>query len=217
MASPRLHIKPDTKLGINVNDRQHTTAALIIITCFFCSDNALASGDATQGEQLGYTCLGCHGIEGYRNAYPSFRVPKLGGQGTAYLESALRAYREGTRAHPTMQAQANSMTDEDVENLAAWIAGAEVAADTVTTESVAGIEALEACVACHGADGEGVVPQPPTLSGQHQDYLEYALLQYKDGARPGTVMSAFVVALSDADIVLLAAYYARTDGLQTLE
>ena len=68
---------------------------------------ANAQGDAEQGARLGYTCLGCHGIEGQRNAYPSFRVPKLGGQNGEYLTSALVAYREGRRPHPTMQAQAD--------------------------------------------------------------------------------------------------------------
>ena len=68
---------------------------------------AAAEGDASRGEKLGYTCLGCHGVDGYRNAYPSFRVPKLGGQKAAYVIVALNGYREGTRAHPTMTAQAS--------------------------------------------------------------------------------------------------------------
>lgn len=178
---------------------------------------AQAAGDAEQGERLGYTCMGCHGIEGYRNAYPSYRVPRLAGQGTAYLESALAAYREGTRPHPTMQAQASSMSDEDIDNLVAWLGSNEAVRDTITTESAATVPAAAACVACHGAEGEGVIPQPPTLAGQHVDYLEYALNQYKDGSRGGTVMGAFVASLSDADIATLARYYASQDGLQTLQ
>ena len=50
---------------------------------------AAAEGDAAEGEKLGFTCRGCHGIEGYRNAYPSFRVPRLGGQKADYLRAAL--------------------------------------------------------------------------------------------------------------------------------
>jgi cytochrome c553 len=178
---------------------------------------AQAAGDAEQGARLGYTCLGCHGIEGYRNAYPSFRVPRLAGQGTAYLESALRAYRDGARPHPTMQAQASSMSDEDIDNLVAWLGSSEVVHDTMTTESAATVPAAVACVACHGAEGEGVIPQPPTLAGQHVDYLEHALNQYRDGSRGGTVMGVFVASLSDADIATLARYYASQDGLQTLQ
>lgn len=194
-----------------------SVATIVVAVAFLACNAAQAAGDPEQGEQLGYTCLGCHGIEGYRNAYPSFRVPKLGGQGAAYVEAALRAYRDGTRPHPTMYAQASSMTDTDIENLAAWITGGEEATDDTTTEAAASNDALAACVACHGEEGRGVVPQPPALSGQHQDYLEYALEQYRDGSRSGTVMSAFATSLSDADIAMLAAYYASLDGLETLE
>jgi cytochrome c553 len=177
---------------------------------------AAAEGDAEQGARLGYTCLGCHGIEGYRNAYPSFRVPKLGGQGAAYLVTALKAYRAGTRPHPTMQAHAGPMSDEDIDNLVAWIGTAKEARDRATAESVAHVPAAAACVACHGAAGEGVIPQPPTLAGQHPEYLQYALQHYKDGTRGGTVMSAFAATLSDADMAQLAKLYGSQDGLKTL-
>jgi cytochrome c553 len=191
--------------------------ALVLLALSIVALPAAADGDASEGSRLGFTCLGCHGIEGYRNAYPSFRVPKLGGQGTSYLASALQAYREGTRPHPTMQAQAGSMSDEDIDNLVAWLGSTPRARDTATAESAAGVAAAAACVACHGDEGEGVIPQPPTLAGQHSGYLEYTLKQNRDGSRGGTVMSAFAANLSDADIVALAEFYASQDGLTTLE
>jgi cytochrome c553 len=89
------------------------------IACAFLASPAAAQGDAERGAKLAYTCLGCHGIGGYRNAYPSYRVPKIGGQKAAYLVAALQGYRDGTRQHPTMQAQASSMSDEDMQDLAA--------------------------------------------------------------------------------------------------
>ena len=174
-------------------------------------------GDVEQGRKLGFTCLGCHGIDGYRNAYPSFRVPKLGGQKSEYVRMALNAYREGTRPHPTMQAQASSLTDEDIENLVAWIASYGEAEHVATAEQVAGVDAAQICVTCHGVAGAAVQPAPPILAGQHADYLEYALNQYKKGARSGNVMNAFAATLSDADIKLLASYYASQDGLDTLD
>ena len=193
-------------------------SAIVALTCLVLSaQQAAAEGDPETGRELGYTCLGCHGIDGYRNAYPSFRVPKLGGQGAAYLKTALLAYREGTRPHPTMQAQADSMTDEDIENLVAWIASSGHVTDAITAESASAVPAAAACVACHGAEGAGVTPQPPTLAGQHPDYLAYALEQYRDGTRSGTVMGAFAAGLSDADIEVLAKYYGSQDGLKTLE
>lgn len=174
-------------------------------------------GDATQGREVGYTCLGCHGIEGQRNAYPSYRVPRLGGQKPDYLFAALRAYRDGTRPHPTMQAQAGSMTDDDIANLVAWIGTWESAEDTVTAADVADLPAAALCVTCHGVAGAAIVPVPPVLSGQQESYLVHALNQYKNGARTGNVMQAFAAALSDADIELLAKFYAAEDGLQTLD
>ena len=174
-------------------------------------------GNAEQGRQIGFTCLGCHGIEGQRNAYPSYRVPRLGGQGSDYLETALQAYREGTRPHPTMQAQAGSLSDADIADIIAWLESGEEAKDSATVAMVGDFDAAAVCVSCHGADGEGVVPQPPTLAGQHADYLQHAMNQYKDGTRSGNVMVAFAASLSDADIEVLARFYASMDGLETLE
>ena len=78
-------------------------------------------GNAKTGAQLVFTCHGCHGIAGYKNAYPNYHVPLIGGQSATYLVNALNAYREGTRKHPTMQAQAQSFSDQDVADIAAYL------------------------------------------------------------------------------------------------
>jgi cytochrome c553 len=187
-------------------------SALMIFT-----QPAAAAGDADVGRQLGFTCLGCHGIEGQRNAYPSFRVPRLGGQKSEYLETALNAYRAGNRPHPTMQAQASSMSDDDIEDLVAWLASYGEASDTATAEQVAGAAAAQICVTCHGVAGDAVMPQPPILAGQQEDYLIHALQQYKDGTRSGNVMGAFAATLSEADMELIAGFYADQDGVKTLD
>ena len=174
-------------------------------------------GDPERGAVLGVTCLGCHGIPGYRNAYPSYRVPKLGGQKAAYIKSALEAYRQGTRQHPTMQAQGNSLSDQDIADIVAWITAGGTARDEVTAEDVADVEPAQPCIACHSATGENVTPAPPVLSGQHRDYLEHALNRYREQARGMTVMNAFAAALSDADIRVLARFYSSRNGLRTLE
>ena len=82
---------------------------------------AAIKGDATRGKGLTYTCRGCHGVEGYKNAYPSFKVPLIGGQSAEYLAQALHEYRDGTRKHPTMQAQAQSFSDQDIADIAAFL------------------------------------------------------------------------------------------------
>ena len=81
---------------------------------------AYAAGNPENGRQLAFTCSGCHGIEEYRNAYPSYRVPKIAGQNEAYLANSLKAYRDGSRQHPTMVAQASSFSDQDIADLAAY-------------------------------------------------------------------------------------------------
>ena len=80
-----------------------------------------AAPDAARGRQLVYTCPGCHGVEGYKNAYPNYHVPKIGGQTESYLVVALTAYSKGERKHPTMQAQAESFSDQDIADIAAFL------------------------------------------------------------------------------------------------
>ncbi|MCC3252555.1 c-type cytochrome [Xanthomonas campestris] len=80
-----------------------------------------SSGNAGNGRQLAYTCQGCHSVTGYKNAYPSYRVPKIGGQSAQYLTQALTEYRQGKRKHPTMQAQAQSFSEQDIADIATYL------------------------------------------------------------------------------------------------
>jgi cytochrome c553 len=82
---------------------------------------AALTGDASTGRLLTYTCQGCHGVVGYRNVYPTYHVPRIGGQSAVYLGNALHEYRNGTRTHPTMQAQAQSFSDQDIADIAAFL------------------------------------------------------------------------------------------------
>ena len=69
-------------------------------------------------------CTGCHGIPGYKTAYPVvYHVPKIGGQSPAYLANALKAYRGGERQHPSMRGIAASLSDADIERIAAYYGG----------------------------------------------------------------------------------------------
>ena len=174
---------------------------------------AQADGDVEAGRAIGSACLGCHGIEGYRNAYPSYRVPKLGGQKESYMVDALRGYRDGSRKHTTMNAQAASMTDQQIEDVSAYFA--TLADEVNEVEGGQSLEAAQTCVACHGQNGVGLSPAWPTLTGQHEDYLVHALNQYRNGDRNNAVMAGFAAQLSDADVALLARYYASLDGLET--
>jgi cytochrome c553 len=191
--------------------------AIVLFTCAVGAHSAHAEGDSEHGKAIAYSCFGCHAIEGYRNAYPSYRVPKLGGQKAAYLVVALKGYREGTRTHATMQAQAQSLSDQDIEDVAAYLA-------TLNNETVeaggsqnVSNDRATTCVACHGANGIGVSPAWPTLAGQHESYLLHALNQYRNGERKDPVMTQMAAALSDDDVAVLSAWFAGLEGLETLE
>ena len=82
---------------------------------------AAPAGNFDNGRVLAYTCQGCHGITGYKNAYPSYRVPKIGGQSQQYLAQALTEYRQGKRRHPTMQAQSMSFSEQEIADLAVYL------------------------------------------------------------------------------------------------
>jgi cytochrome c553 len=86
-----------------------------------------ADGDAAAGQKKTSMCIGCHGIEGYRTAYPEvYEVPRLGGQHASYMVKALQAYRSGERKHPSMRAIAGGLTDKDMADLAAYYASNNV-------------------------------------------------------------------------------------------
>ena len=83
-----------------------------------------AAGDAAKGRVKAITCMGCHGIPGYHNAYPNYPVPRVGGQHPEYIVIALKAYKSGQRGHKTMQAQAASLSEQDMQDIAAYFASA---------------------------------------------------------------------------------------------
>ena len=193
------------------------TAAMLLLATAVSVRPALAEGDPVAGKEIGYTCLGCHGIEGYRNAYPSYRVPKLGGQQAGYLEIALRGYRDGTREHPTMVAQATSLSDQQIADVSAYLAS--VATKTVAAGGTQGASFDKAapCAACHGENGISMNSAWPTLAGQHEEYLLHALKSYRDGTRGDAVMAAQAALLAEEDLAKLARYFSRLEGLETTE
>ena len=113
--------------------------------------DANADGNAERGKVLAYTCHGCHGVPDYKNAFPNYSVPKLGGQNAEYLMSALNAYASGDRAHQTMHSQAATLSDQDRADIAAYLQSeaAQPNKQVVGTPP----PATQTCVSCHGADG----------------------------------------------------------------
>lgn len=103
---------------------KHRLGVLTLGAAVLLFSAGVAAGDPEAGRVKADTCMGCHGIPSYKNVYPTYHVPKLGGQHAEYLVDALRAYQEGQRQHPTMRAQAATMSEQDMLDIAAFFANA---------------------------------------------------------------------------------------------
>jgi cytochrome c553 len=186
--------------------------ALVATVCLFVGAGAQATGDVETGKLRAQTCMGCHGAPGMRNAYPGYRVPKLGGQHPSYIISALKSYQAETRSHPTMRAQAAELTEEDMENIAAYFGSlaepnpGQIGEDNPATQ----------CAACHGPDGNSPPDNPqgaPILAGQYPDYIVQALHEYKTGERQNPIMGGFAAGLDKQQMKTIAEFYAEQEGL----
>ena len=175
------------------------------------------AGNAQRGAALASTCLGCHGIQGYRNAYPDYAVPRLAGQHPEYLVDALKEYRSGARQYPTMHLQALSLSDQDIADVAAYLASKPVVAtSTATASAPEPPQAAAVCTSCHGRDGIGVTPMYPSLAGQQPSYLARAIQEYQTGYRKNPIMNGLAASLKPADITAIADYFSSLKpGLRT--
>lgn len=175
---------------------------------------AQQAADPEHGKAVSYTCLGCHGIQDYKNAYPMYSVPELRGQNAEYLAIALHGYKDGDRSHITMHSQTQSLSEQDMTDVAAYLAGKPLVSTGKPEGTVP--KAAQLCVSCHGQDGVAIAPIYPSLAGQHEDYIVRALNEYKHGGRKNPVMKGFAANLKDEDIAQIAAYFSRlTPGLAT--
>jgi len=167
------------------------------------SGTALAAPDINTGKESAGMCFNCHGTEG--NSVNS-NFPTLAGQKPAYLANQLRAFRDGTRDNGVMKNMASSLSNEDINNLAAYFA-------SLKNKSVGGNKELAEqgkskapmCFGCHGegAKGMGVAPR---LAGQHPAYLQRQLHAFKNGTRKNGPMRGIAGMLSDEDINAVTEY-----------
>ena len=96
----------------------------LLALCGLMAANAplFAAGDPVEGRKKAGNCIGCHGVSSLYNVYPTYRVPRLGGQHPDYIAAALAAYKNGERKHSTMQAQSADLSDQDMQDIAAYFA-----------------------------------------------------------------------------------------------
>lgn len=172
--------------------------------------SAQADGNTEAGKKKFYTCEGCHSAPGYTNTYPTYHVPRIGGQHADYVISALKAYQDGERKHGSMQGNAASLSEQDLEDIAAYVSKFRGMNATlpVTGNPQAGKTKAAACASCHSEDGNTENAMFPRLAGQYESYIIRALKDYKSGARSNPIMMGFAFTLSDEDMKDVAAYYA---------
>ena len=174
-----------------------------VFLSLFVPGFAFAAPDSAAGKEKAGMCFGCHGAEG--NSKNS-NFPILAGQKPAYMVNQLRAFRDGKRENSMMQNMAANLTDQEINNLAAFFA-------SVKNISAGGDKALAAkgeskapmCFGCHGnkAMGMGMTPR---LAGQQPAYLQRQLQAFKDGTRKNGPMSGIAKMLSEEEIKSVTEY-----------
>lgn len=217
--------------------------ALAVVSATVAVSAQEVKGDVRQGQKKASMCIGCHGIVGYQASFPEvYKVPKISGQNAQYIIAALNGYKAGDRKHPTMRSVAESLSDQDMADLAAFYAqhgsrAGAAAAPVVDPASLpqAGQPAVgEAkylvdahiaellrkgnCISCHGANLDTPTdPSQPKLAGQHPDYLYAALKSYKVANNPvvgraNATMGAQVKGFTSAELRQLADFIGAREG-----
>lgn len=173
------------------------------------------AADIEAGKAKSAVCAACHGADG-NSLNPAW--PKLAGQHAPYLIAQLKAFQANKgRSDPLMSSQAQSLTPEEIDNLAAYFSSQKIQPGEADPSRVAQGQKLyqggqvatqlPACIACHGPTGHGnALAGFPLIGGQQADYVIKQLNDYKSGARQNAMMSPIAHKLSDEDIKNLAAY-----------
>ncbi|AVS78820.1 c-type cytochrome [Paracidovorax avenae] len=209
-------------------NKKLTTIFAVAVACVTAVAQAQdVKGDAKAGEGKIAMCIGCHGIPGYQASFPEvYKVPMISGQNAGYIASALQAYKKGDRRHPTMRGIADSLSDQDIADVAAYYAGqarqggAPAKPSREPGAQVAQLLQKGACVSCHGENfSKPIDPSYPKIAGQHPDYLFAALKAYKTGGpaaatvgRSNAIMAGIAKQFSNAELKALSGYLGSLDG-----
>lgn len=188
------------------------------------SGDLFTHGNISAGEKRAATCFACHGPAGNGSVNPAW--PKLANQNSPYIYEQLKAFKSRQRSNPIMSAQAATLSDADMRNLAAYFAAQSFVPGVASKAAVkiaqpiyrGGIlkRHVPACAACHGPRGQGNPgAKYPRLGGQNAKYVASQLIAFKKGTRgstgPGKIMQTIASKLTDKEIQALASY---VSGLQ---
>jgi cytochrome c553 len=100
-----------------------TIGLMILVLAVGLAPAAFAKGDAARGQQKAKVCEACHGVDGQAKGFPQY--PRLAGQHADYITHSLRAYKSGDRTNPIMGGIVSTLSDQDMEDLAAWFSSLE--------------------------------------------------------------------------------------------
>ena len=180
---------------------------------------AHGAGDPQAGEQNAAVCAGCHGQGGTKPVMGVY--PKLSGLGEKYLHRQLVAIKSKERSVPEMTGLLDNMSDQDLQDLAAYFTSQEMVvsqADPELVDQGAAIfrggnmaTGVPACAGCHNPQGKGNAPAGyPALGGQNAEYVTKQLKAYRDGTRTAganaTIMMDVASKLTDAEIEAVSSY-----------
>lgn len=179
----------------------------------------LAQGDPEAGQAKSALCATCHGPDG--NSELAIN-PKIAGQNARYMIKQMQDFKSGARPGPIMAAMVINLSDEDIEDLAAYYAAQTpilLGADPEVVELAeslyrSGVGELEvtACSACHSPTGTGNAPAGfPALGGQHPEYTLQQLKDFRSGVRANDqdgMMRLVTERLTDPELEALASYLA---------
>lgn len=190
------------------------TSTLVPLLCAAMAGTAFAAGapgaatapNPARGRILAQTCAFCHGVKDYTVPYPTRHVPLVGGQSAQYIGDALKEYAEGKRDFPTMKAQAASLTQAQIRDIAAYFASLAPKPPPTNGNQKAPAFA-STCAVCHGARGVSTDPRYPSLAGQFDDYLLLSLEEYKSGKRKNAIMNGMASSLTLEQMKELADYF----------
>lgn len=201
----------------SVNIKKYLTVLVSAIVTLFAYDAALAQGDAAAGQAKIALCATCHGNDG--NSVLAIN-PKLAGQNANYLVKQLMDFQSGARPGQTMAAMVGNLSEQDMQDIAAWYASQEVSLEGADPETLelaqsiyrAGNKELQvtACSACHSPSGQGN-PQAgfPAVGGQHAEYTLQQLKLFRSGERANdaaSMMRTVVERLTDKELEALSSY-----------
>jgi len=185
-------------------------AVLVLCALWGGGTVALAAGDAAAGGTKTQACVACHGENGISVAA---MWPNLAGQNAPYLVGRLKFYQTTTvEQYPAMYPLSAELGDQDIADLAAHYAGLSIntcEAQTGVTagDPVAGMQKAAMCAGCHGPAAVKANTAWPSLAGQKDQYLVAQLQAFMDGTRESQVMAPFLAALTEQDLLDLAAHY----------